>query len=224
RRRAERAKSDVQRALRAAVDTNGAAEAEVVPLERALEAAWRRDEVAEEMERQERQEELADAFFRRRRRRRESHSEPRRDSCSTGELMHSVLADERNGRRLPARLPADLGDGEGGEDTDDGAAAGVVDSMGDTGNGGRIERGGRRGGDGDSDYRRYGFKSSTAHVTSPLLLPTLSWGFQVFVEACRRSQGIRRLAAARQERAEAERREALREALAAWAVGAAIER
>ncbi|CAM9841491.1 unnamed protein product, partial [Ectocarpus sp. 12 AP-2014] len=220
RRSAERAKSDVQRALRAAVDTNGAAEAEVVPLERALEAAWRRDEVAEEMERQERQEELADAFFRRRRRRRGSHSEPRRDSCSTGELMHSALADERNGRRLPA----DLGDGEGDKDTDDGAAAAVVDSMRDTGNGGRIERGGRRGRDGGSDYRRYDFKSSTALVTSPLLLPTLSWGFQVFVEACRRSQGMRRLAAVRQERAEAERREVLREALAAWAVGAAIER
>ncbi|CBJ25835.1 hypothetical protein Esi_0016_0144 [Ectocarpus siliculosus] len=102
RRRAERAKSDVQRALRAAVDTNGAAEAEVIPLERALEAAWRRDEVAEEMERQKR--------------------------------------------------------------------------------------------------------------------------FQVFVEACRRSQGMRRLAAARHERAGAERREVLREALAAWAVGAALER
>ncbi|CAB1096638.1 unnamed protein product [Ectocarpus sp. CCAP 1310/34] len=225
RRRAERAKSDVQRALRAAVDANGAAEAEVIPLERALEAAWRRDEVAEEMERQERQEELADAFFRRRRRRRGSRSEPRRDSCSTGELMHSALAEERNGRRLPA----DVGDGEGGEGNGDGAAAAaaaatVVDNIDDTGNGGRIERGGPCGGEGDGDYGRYGFKSPTAHVTSPLLLPTLSWGFKVFVEACRRSQGMRRLAAARQERAEAERREVLREALAAWAVGAALER
>ncbi|CAM9928844.1 unnamed protein product [Ectocarpus sp. 4 AP-2014] len=222
RRRAERAKSDVQRALRAAVDTNGAAEAEVIPLERALEASWRRDEVAEEMERQERQEELADAFFRRRRRRRGSRCEPRRGSCSTGELMHSVLADERNGRRLSA----DLGDGEGGEGSDDGAAAAaaVVDKMGDTSNGGRIERGGLRGGEGDGDYGRYGFKSPRAYVTSPLLLPTLSWGFQVFVEACRRSQGMQRLAATRQERAEAERREILREALAAWAVGAALER
>lgn len=60
--------------------------------------------------------------------------------------------------------------------------------------------------------------------TSPLLLPTMAWGFRTFAEACRRSRGMRRLAAAREARDEADRRVLLGEALAAWAVEAALER
>lgn len=45
---------------------NRMAEAEVIPLEDALDEAWRRDEVAAEMERQARNEEIADAFYHRR--------------------------------------------------------------------------------------------------------------------------------------------------------------
>lgn len=45
---------------------NRTVEAEVIPLEDALDEAWRRDEVAAEMERQARNEEIADAFYQRR--------------------------------------------------------------------------------------------------------------------------------------------------------------
>lgn len=144
----------------------------MIPLERALEAAWRRDEVAAEMERQALQEEVADDFFRRRRRR---------------PLSHVTVEDEMDGN-------------------------GLVDCD---------EDGGGGGGDGGRSLSRFYGKHTS---TSPLLLPTLSWGFRVFAEACRRSQGMRRLAAARKLRVEAERRGIVGEAFAAWTVVTALER
>lgn len=150
-------------------------EAQVIPLERALEAAWRRDEVAAEIERQALQEEVADDFFRRRRRRRPP-------SLST-------VRDEMNGTPLSGNGPVDCderGDGDGGRSLSHFHC----------------------------EYTR----------TSPLLLPTLSWGFRTFAEACRRSQGMRRLAAERKIRVVAERRGVVGEAFAAWAVVTALER
>lgn len=61
-------------------------------------------------------------------------------------------------------------------------------------------------------------------IYSPLLFQTLSWGFQLFVEACRRSRGMRALKAARTERAQAQELSLLRETLAAWTLGVALGR
>eukprot|EP00752_Nemacystus_decipiens_P014933 g13293.t1 len=54
--------------------------------------------------------------------------------------------------------------------------------------------------------------------TSPLLIPAMAWDFPVFTEACRRSRGMRRLAAARKARSEAECRVVLVEAVEAGLV------
>eukprot|EP00903_Cladosiphon_okamuranus_P012045 g11310.t1 len=189
--RAERAKGDVQRALAAAVDANRAAEAEVAPLERALEAALRRDEVAAEMERQARQKELADAFLRRRRRRRRCFSpHPGSRRSSTCENLACFS---------PDRARTVLGDRDVGNES---AAAVVAAAV---------------------EYEEGEIMSPYTH-TSPLLLPTMARGFRLFLEACRRSKGMRRLAAARKTKAEAERRVVLGEAFASWAVEAALVR
>lgn len=177
--------------------TRRAAEAEVTPLERALEAALRRDEVAAEIERQARQEELADAFLSRRRcrrrPRRRQHRSP--NSRSRGSSIFESLA-----------CFTTAGERSGGDDDDlgDETAAAALAA---------------------AEYEeREGTPFPYYTHTSPLLLPTMAWGFRVFAEACRRSRGTRRLAAARKTRAEAERRVVLGEAFAAWAVEAALVR
>lgn len=63
-----------------------------------------------------------------------------------------------------------------------------------------------------------------SRFASPLLVGTMSWAFQTFAEGCRRRKGMRRLAAVRDAREEAERRGLLREVLTAWAIGAALGR
>eukprot|EP00752_Nemacystus_decipiens_P017226 g15432.t1 len=199
RKRAERAKGDAQRALAAAVDANRAAEAEVTPLEGALEAAVRRDDVAAEIERQGRQEELADAFLRRprcRRRRRQylSPNSGGRRSSTAQNLAWFIARGEGSG-----------GGGHGvGDETDAAAAAAAAFAV--------VEQDEGEG------------TTPSLIRTSPLLLPTMAWGFRVFTEACRRSRGMRRLAAARKARSEAERRVVLGEAFAAWAVEVALVR
>ncbi|CAM9536059.1 unnamed protein product [Scytosiphon promiscuus] len=188
RRRAERAKGDVQRALAAAVDANRKAEEEVEPLERELEAARRRDEVAAEMARQARQEELADSG-------------------------RGGFGDERPRASEEGDFAADNQDDSNGGD-------GPVDGRFAVGSSGVIDRNRPppppRG-------CRCGSTSPTT-TTSPLLLPTLSKGFYALVEACRRSAGMRRLAEARRVKALDERRHVVKEAFAAWALGAALER
>ncbi|CAN0257848.1 unnamed protein product, partial [Hapterophycus canaliculatus] len=248
RRRAERAKGDVQRALTAAIDANRIAEAEVVPLERELEAARRRDEVAAEMDRQARQEELADSFFRRRRRQSRG---PRRCSCrpptrpeSRRQRGSTTPPGDRGGFFVAAVGARDRGGSTGEQDgrgvdgrgdfgdapaADGEARSAESDNINDTD--GRGGGGGGGGGDHGAEngrpprcYHCRNTSHSTTTTTSPLLLPTLSRGFHALSEACRRSQGMRRLAAARRVRAQAERRHVMKEALAAWALGAALER
>lgn len=63
-----------------------------------------------------------------------------------------------------------------------------------------------------------------SRFASPLLMATMSWAFQAFAEACRRSKGMRRLAAVRNAREEAERLALMREVLTVWAIGATLER
>lgn len=67
-------------------------------------------------------------------------------------------------------------------------------------------------------------ESPSASNISPLLTPTLSWGFKLLAEACRRSRGLRMISEARSARAEFENRMVLREAMAGWAVAAALAR
>lgn len=162
----------------------------MAPLERALEAALRRDEVAAEMERQARQEDLADAFLRRRRGRRLSSHSGSRPSSTFENLACPSPGGARN-----------VGDDR---DVGDESAAATAAAA-------------------AAEYEEGESVSSYTH-TSPLLLPTMAWGFRVFLEACRRSRGVRRLAAARKTRAEAERRVVLGEAFASWAVEAALVR
>ena len=165
------------------VSTNDrTAEAEAVRLEDALDEAWRRDEVAAEIERQTRNEEIADAFHHRRGRRRSSSSNHRTTTSIRGRGGSSGAASHDEPKTLPGS-------------------------------------------------RRNSTTIDDTHETlieeprvSPLLLQTLSWGFHALLEACRRSKGMRRIAAARSARAEEEDRRLLREALTAWAIAVVLER
>ena len=174
----------------------------MVPLERALEAALRRDEVAAELERQARQEELADAFLRRRRRcRRRRRRRPQRRSPSSRSRRISIF-DSLAGLTATGEIS------DGGDDD----VAGESSSTAGTAAAAAAEH-------------KEGESTSYFHThTSPLLLPTMAWGFRVLAEACRRSRGMRRLAAARTARAEAERRVVLGETFAGWAVETALVR
>lgn len=182
----------------------------MTPLERALEAAWRRDQVAEEMERQAQQEEVADAFLRRRRRRCRRRSQ---DGSRSGSFFWSTAAFSGSPGAQHGTPPWLSGDADGGAVDDDLNGAMAAEDA---------EAAAAVAAAAESE----GEASAHLHYTriSPLLLPTMSRGFRALAEACRRSRGMRRLAAARRARAEAERRAVLREALAAWAVGAALER
>lgn len=179
------------------------AEEELAPLEHALEAALRRDEVAAEIERQARQEELADAFLhRRRRRRRHVCSSSGSSSCPGSSRRSSTLGSPSLACFTTTGAGAAATNGGDDRDPADESAAAAAAA-------------GREAG--DESLCQY------TH-TSPLLIPTVAWGFRVFAEACRRSKGMRRLAAAREARAGAERRVVLGEAVAAWAVEAALAR
>ena len=141
------------------------AESEIVPLEHALEAARRRDDLAVAIELRTQQEDLADAFHLRR-------------------CRGSPAPDASN----PVASNAVMGSATGGA----------------------------------FDWEKSA--SDGSRFASPLLVATMSWAFQAFVEACRRSKGLRQLAAVRGAREEVEKRRVLREVLTAWAVGAALER
>lgn len=148
------------------------AEAEIVPLEHALEAARRRDDVATAIELRAQQEDIADAFRMRR----------CRDESDGGGGRPAFNASNR--------------------------VAGNYVMHSTTGGATAWEE----------------CASEGSRFVSPLLVATMSWVFQSFAEACRRSKGMRRLAATRNAREEAERRGLFREVLTAWAIGAALER
>ncbi len=195
--------------------TRRTAEEEVTPLERALEAAWRRDQVAEEMERQAQQEEVADAFLRRRRRRRRRCGRRSHDGSRSGPTFRATAAYPGSPGAQHGTPPWLSGDA-------DDRAVDDLDGAMTAGDAAAVAAAAATAVAAESE----GEASASLHYTRtpPLLLPTMSRGFRALAEACRRSRGLRRLAAARRARAEAERRAVQREALAAWAVGAALER
>lgn len=159
-------------------DPTRTVEAEVVPLERALQEAQHRDTVAAEMEREARQEDIADAF------RRRDRGKP--FVVDNNDQDHSTA-------------PSQLYIG--------GAQSSVAPSK-ETAGGAAI----------------LAAESNCGAYSSPLLAPTLSWGFHLLKQACRRSRCLRNLAAARHARMEARKRDVLREAIAAWAVATALAR
>lgn len=167
-------------------------EAKVILLEEALEAAWRRDDVAAEMVHQTRQEEIADAFYLRRRRRSSTRSSHGYLTRCDANALHSPTSS--------ARVP----ESTMGRHFNDGVSHSI---------------------DGVSSESGGANDELAGHVhASPFVTATMSRGFHALVEACRRSKGMRQLTTARRGRESVEHQHVKREAFAAWAVAAVLER